>query len=195
MGLVILGVFAAALVLQPKPATKVVLLPNEEGVVGRVIVTSTAGTQEISSAYGALAVGKSGQLSTYQESAESVNARHSDLLAARPSVAKSYLLYFKAGGSELMPESLVTIDELKRDAEQRAAPEISVIGHTDTVGSEADNDALSLKRAELVADQLVKLGIRSVSFESIGRGERALLVQTADGVDEAQNRRVEVSIR
>lgn len=82
------------------------------------------------------------------------------------------------------------------DARQRVAAEILVIGHTDRVGSDADNEALSLQRAQVVARQLQgPAGIHPKALETAGRGESDLLVPTADGVDEPRNRRVEVSIR
>lgn len=192
------AIIALVLALQSKPESppdRVVLLPSADGSVGRVIVTSAAGSQEIAKPYGALAVGEGGALAPYQESAESVQARHSALLASRPRPMKSYLLYFKSGSNDLTPESMATLEELKRDAEQRPAVEIRVIGHTDRVGTEAANEALSLRRAQNLIEQLIAAGIRPKSYEAVGRGEMDPLVPTADGVSEPQNRRVEVSIR
>jgi len=193
------GVFAIIvailLAVQPKPTTTVVLLPDDEGTVGRVLVTSEAGTREISSAYGAATVSDDGSISQHQESAESVREKHGELLAFMPKPARSYVLYFQPGSNELVPESLTTLEELKQDAAQRAELEVRVIGHTDTVGSDADNDELSARRAEAIAAKLVEWGIHARSVETTGRGERDLLVKTADNVDEARNRRVEVSIR
>lgn len=177
------------------PSTKVILLPNADGTVGKVLVSSDGGAQEVGTAYGAVAVGEGGRLSPYNESAASVQAKFGRLLAARPQPPRSFMLYFKAGSNDLEEASLSTLDDLKQDAQERTAPEIRVIGHTDTVGSEADNDALSQARAEAIANQLNNWGVVAASIEAVGRGERALLVKTADNVDEPKNRRVEVSIR
>jgi outer membrane protein OmpA-like peptidoglycan-associated protein len=57
------------------------------------------------------------------------------------------------------------------------------------------NDALSLKRANVVTQLLVGKGAVAERVESVGRGKRELLVPTADEVDEPQNRRVEVVVR
>ena len=78
---------------------------------------------------------------------------------------------------------------------ERPAPEITVIGHTDRVGSDEDNDALSRARAETVRKLIEQTGVEATSLEATGRGEREPLVQTADKVAEPRNRRVEISIR
>ena len=183
----------AAPVVEPD---RVVLLPGADGSVGRVIIQSAGGTQEIFTPFGALVVNKTGELTPYAESADAVNARHADLLAIRPMLPKSYLLYFKHGGNELTEASLQTLELLRRDAAQRSVPDILVIGHTDRVGSAAQNDALSLRRAQAIEQRLTQeFGVKPRTLEAVGRGESDPLVQTADGVDEPRNRRVEVSIR
>ena len=187
---------AALFLLQAHaPTSRAILLPDETGTVGRIVVSTPTGRQELTSAYSAVAVEQNGSLAAYGESADSIRTRYGELLAARPAPAKSYLLYFVAGGNELVPESAATLEALRRDAERRPVPEIRVIGHTDTVGSDQDNETLSAQRAQAIADQLTRWGVQAVSLESTGRGERELLVPTPDDVDEPRNRRVEVSIR
>ena len=53
-----------------------------------------------------------------------------------------------------------------------------MIGHTDRVGAVPYNDTLSLRRAERVRDELVKVGVASERIRVEGRGEREPLVQT-----------------
>lgn len=72
---------------------------------------------------------------------------------------------------------------------------VSLVGHTDTVGSAAYNLDLSRRRAGNVKDELVKFGVPSAIIDTDGRGETDLLIPTADGVEEQLNRRVEVGIR
>jgi len=59
------------------------------------------------------------------------------------------------------------VDEIAR----RPAPEIVVIGHTDRVGAVTHNDTLSLRRAERVRNELVKVGIAPDRIRVAGRGE------------------------
>lgn len=70
--------------------------------------------------------------------------------------------------------------------------QLTVTGHTDTVGSDAYNMRLSRRRAESVAAQLEKDGISSSEIQIVAKGTRDLLVPTADGVHEPQNRRVQI---
>jgi outer membrane protein OmpA-like peptidoglycan-associated protein len=70
-----------------------------------------------------------------------------------------------------------------------------VIGHTDSVGTLAYNDRLSLARAERVREMLVAMGIPAARIQAAGRGKRELLVPTDDNVAEARNRRVEINVR
>ena len=73
--------------------------------------------------------------------------------------------------------------------------EVQITGHTDTVGSDDSNDRLSYERAVEIRAELVKQGLPVAAAKVTGRGERELLVQTADGVSEQANRRVEVILR
>ena len=63
------------------------------------------------------------------------------------------------------------------------------------MGTEAVNDALSRKRAELVRALLIARGLAPESVVAIGRGKRDLAIPTADGVAEPRNRRAEILVR
>ena len=88
----------------------------------------------------------------------------------------------------------VVFIELK-DAGERSGADVQVTGHTDTLGSGADNDALSLRRAQSIRELLIDRGLKPELVRAAGRGERELLEQTGDGVRNAKNRRVEVTVR
>ena len=68
-------------------------------------------------------------------------------------------------------------------------------GHTDTVGSEEDNDRLSLQRAEEVLNWLAGQGFDRSLMSASGRGERELKEPSIDNFSSATNRRVEVIVR
>ena len=72
---------------------------------------------------------------------------------------------------------------------------IEVGGHTDTSGTAAYNQALSVRRAQAVSNELVRLGVPREAITVQGYGETRPLVPTADGVREPQNRRVEIILR
>ena len=72
---------------------------------------------------------------------------------------------------------------------------IEVTGHTDTSGSAQYNQGLSVRRANAVAAELVRLGVPRNEISARGVGESQLLVPTPDNTREPQNRRVEIVLR
>ena len=119
----------------------------------------------------------------------------SGALDAQPPRATSFILYFLEGRDELTPDSRQLLGRIVDEIARRPAPEIIVIGHTDRVGAVPYNDTLSLRRAERVRDELVKVGIAADRIRVEGRGEREPLVATPDEVPEPRNRRVEINVR
>jgi outer membrane protein OmpA-like peptidoglycan-associated protein len=111
------------------------------------------------------------------------------VVAATP---HSYLVFFDFNKSDLTPQATQIVDQAAQDAETAKVTQLTVSGHTDTVGSDAYNMRLSRRRAETVAAELEKQGIPSSDIEVVAKGKRDLLVPTADGVREPQNRRVQI---
>ena len=68
---------------------------------------------------------------------------------------------------------------------------VRVVGHTDSVGSEAYNQELSERRARSVADFLVAQGVPAEKLSNEGRGESQPVADNASDAGRAQNRRVE----
>jgi iron complex outermembrane recepter protein len=112
--------------------------------------------------------------------------------APAPSVPKSYLVFFDFNKSDLTPQATRIVDQAAHNAGPAKVTQLTVTGHTDTVGSDAYNMRLSRRRAESVAAQLEKDGIASSEIQIVAKGKRDLLVPTADGVKEPQNRRVQI---
>jgi iron complex outermembrane receptor protein len=105
---------------------------------------------------------------------------------------KSYLVFFDFNKSDLTPQAVGIVDMAARNAGSAKVTQLTVTGHTDTVGSDAYNMRLSRRRAESVAAELEKDGIASSEIEIVAKGKRDLLVPTKDGVKEPQNRRVQI---
>jgi iron complex outermembrane receptor protein len=112
--------------------------------------------------------------------------------AAAPSVPHSYLVFFDFNKSDLTPQAVGIVDQAAKNAGPAKVTQLTVTGHTDTVGSDAYNLRLSRRRAESVAAQLEKDGIPSSEIQIVAKGKRDPLVPTADGVKEPQNRRVQI---
>ncbi|CAN5918995.1 OmpA family protein [soil metagenome] len=107
----------------------------------------------------------------------------------------SFMGFFDWDRSNLSQQALQTIGQAASAFKTKGNARITATGHTDTSGPEAYNMALSLRRANTVKDALVRNGVPAQAITVIGRGEAGLLVQTADGVREPQNRRVEIVIQ
>ncbi len=115
---------------------------------------------------------------------------------AAPAVTPpSFMVFFDWDRSTLSQQALATIRQAADAFKARGSARITATGHTDTSGPEAYNMALSLRRANAVKDALVRDGVPAQAISVVGRGEQGLLVQTADGVREPQNRRVEIVVQ
>ena len=175
---------------------RIVLLPDPQGVTGAVVVRSAAGQLVLNQAYASVQAASSGALESVTETAASVEARYGGLIKAQAPRPVTFVLRFESGSAtRLSADSVSQVEALKAVLATWPAPQITVIGHTDRVGSPQSNDALSLQRAQVVVELLVKQGINLKQIESAGRGEREPLVATNSGVANATNRRVEVTIR
>ena len=113
-----------------------------------------------------------------------------------PAVAPpSFMVFFDWDRSNLSAQALATIKQAADAFRAKGNARITATGHTDTSGPEAYNMALSLRRANAVKDALVREGVPAQAITVIGMGEKGILVPTADGVREPQNRRVEIVIQ
>jgi outer membrane protein OmpA-like peptidoglycan-associated protein len=176
------------------PQGTVVLLPDAQGQDTAVSVRQDGGEVLLDKPYAAATLTSRGpQPAT--SSAEQVQARFGTALAVRPLPPTQFTLYFVEGKDEFTAESKRDFDNVFTEIAKRPVPDLLVIGHTDTVGTDAFNDALSKARAEVVRKALVARGIAAENIVIVGRGKREPVVATADGVAEARNRRVEILVR
>ena len=172
-----------------------VVVPGADGHVGKIVVHGAGAPRVIDTAYGAQRLLANGRLETARLSAAEVREAFGPTLAALPGKPASFMLYFLEGRDELTSESREEVDKVIGELKQRPLPDIVVIGHTDTVGTDEFNDRLSLARAQRLREMLVFLGIPAERIEAAGRGKRELLVPTEENVSEPRNRRVEINVR
>lgn len=107
---------------------------------------------------------------------------------------RQFIVFFGFNKYTLTSEAQRVISEAVASAKEGGSASILITGHTDTVGSNAYNQRLSVRRANTVRAEMVRQGIPNGSITSTGRGETELLVQTADGVKEPQNRRATIDL-
>lgn len=112
--------------------------------------------------------------------------------APSSAAAPSFMVFFDWDRSDLSAQAMTTLRQVASAYQQRGSARVTATGHTDKSGPDDYNMALSLRRANTVKNALVSEGVPAAAIFVIGRGEAQPLVQTADGVREPQNRRVEI---
>lgn len=190
-------ILSAAVLLGGCAHPSLFLLPDEDGGQGSVALLEANGKPSqgvISDPNSRTALGRQAAV-TRPLGRKGLKPRQAGLLGDLPPPARSFTLYFDEGEVELSVQSLGDVGALRTEIAKRSGAEVEVTGHTDTVGSDEDNDALSLKRAQEVLALLVVAGFDPALMSATGRGERELRQPTADGVANAINRRVEVIVR
>ncbi len=184
---------------QPKRDT-IVLLPDPDGKVGTITVTTTGGSQVVDKSGYATEIEDPNKAPTAPKSLNEneINEAFGQALSAQPDPSNRFLLfilYFEHDTTKLTLESKGLVPEILKNIKNRKSNEVYVVGHTDLVGSEAYNIELSSRRARYVRDLLVSSGIKPGVLFVSHYGKSRPLVPTENGVPEPRNRRVEVLVR
>lgn len=187
----------AALLLAACAHSSVVLLSDEGGGHGEIAIRDAGGggAETVMNEANVRATLGGSQPSVQPLGAKGLKPSEAALVADLPPPAKSFTLYFLEGTTRMTAESAPVLDEVRAEVARRPGAEVQVTGHTDTVGSEADNDALSRRRADEILNLLVNMGFPRNLMTAVGRGERELKVPTGDNVESPVNRRVELIVR
>jgi len=175
----------------------VVLLPDADGAVGRVEVSTPKGSQVLDQAQQATKVTSAGKapVKPYVVTQKEVDRVFGRALAAQPEPPVKFLLYFKSDSTDLVEESRQLLPRIFDTIKRRRSMDTSVVGHSDTFGNKDYNLRLSRRRAEAVSQLLFEAGVDRDSLEITSHGEENPLVPTGDNVREPKNRRVEVTVR
>ncbi len=172
----------------------VVLLPEKDGKDTAVVVKQKDGQVVLTEPYAAARLTTAGP-QAYKATPQEVEAQFGAALKAQPARPVRFTLQFIEGKDELTEESRQAVDAVFAEIKKRPVPDVLVVGHTDSVGSDQYNDALSRQRAEVIRSSMITNGIAPENIVAVGRGKRELAVPTADGVSEPRNRRVEIIVR
>jgi outer membrane protein OmpA-like peptidoglycan-associated protein len=171
-----------------------VVLPNPDGSSGAVTIEDGQKSVLLDHPYAAGEV-RGGVPAPVQVDQAQVQQIFGNALAAQPVLPSHFVLYFEKDSDTLTPPSARQYQAVFTDIKRRPVYEVEVIGHTDTLGNPPHNQQLSMSRAVMIRDRLVRDGISPKSISVAGRGQLDLAVPTADQVAEPRNRRVEITVR
>jgi len=103
-------------------------------------------------------------------------------------------IFFESGQYNLLPESFSELDRLIHILQSNPKMSIAIQGHTDAVGTDANNLTLSEQRAASVKKYLIEKGIDSARLSSKGFGETHFIADNNTEISKQKNRRVEFQI-
>lgn len=178
------------------PRTTVVLLPDEEGHVGAVDISTPGGSRRITTAWSSSVTGEAAlppsDVQIIGEAA--VQSTYRAVLDAQPSKPKSFIFYFVLDKAILTGPSKAQLPELFAAIEARKPTEISIFGHTDSIGSDEFNLQLSARRAHAIEKILRKHDPTLGPIEIRYFGDQDPLIPTPPNAPERRNRRAEVVV-
>ena len=101
---------------------------------------------------------------------------------------------FDSGSHDIKPNLRPVLDRFATTLNQNSATTVRIVGHTDSTGSDAVNDPLSVNRASATRDYLVTRGVAASRIGIDGRGSREPIADNSTLSGRAMNRRVEIYV-
>jgi outer membrane protein OmpA-like peptidoglycan-associated protein len=102
---------------------------------------------------------------------------------------------FDTGSATIKPQMRAVLDPFAASLKDDPKAQLTIVGHTDSTGSEAVNNPLSVQRAQSVRDYLSSRGVVATRVLTEGRGEREPVSDNTTDAGRAKNRRVEILLR
>jgi outer membrane protein OmpA-like peptidoglycan-associated protein len=103
-------------------------------------------------------------------------------------------ILFPFNSTEILPDGRTNLQQLASSLEKYPNSDILIVGHTDSVGTDAYNNDLSQRRALAAQSYLQSLGVPATRLQATGRGESEPIQSNDTDAGRAQNRRVEIAI-
>jgi outer membrane protein OmpA-like peptidoglycan-associated protein len=174
----------------------VVLLRDEDGTVGKAVVSNARRTVTLDEEREATRVSSHHWPQRPAAMADAdVRGIFGAALASMPDTPQRFTLNFEFESDQLTADAQAIVPQIINAVAQRASPDVVVVGHTDTMGTPAANFELGMKRAMTVRSLLVDAGLDPALIEVTSLGESDLLVHTPDETPEPRNRRVDITVR
>lgn len=101
---------------------------------------------------------------------------------------------FDVNRADIKPNFRTVLDAFAKGLVNNPPATVTIIGHTDSSGTDAINNPLSLNRAASVRDYLVARGVASNRIAIDGRGSREPVAPNDTPENKAKNRRVEIFV-
>jgi outer membrane protein OmpA-like peptidoglycan-associated protein len=177
------------------PKERFVLLPQADGSASSIVVKTANGETALAKPYAAVETqpGRAAKGSTLTDT--EVQARYAPVMQNLPNRPRSYELFFELGSDRMTAASRKVLEEAVIEFRGFPAGEFILVGHADNIGSDANNEVLSVRRARLIERELVRAKIEPLSIEVVGKGAREPRVPQKKGVPEPGNRFVEIRLR
>ena len=171
----------------------IIMLMNNHKKENAIAVKSANQESVIDQANTFVSIGSDKKMSAVSKmSDEYINSLFGNVVKASNVKHYNFILYFsKTKLLKTSQEELSRIIELLSNKDDYY---IRIAGYTDTKGSAKYNIKLSQKRAELITQKIKEGNVKYLDLSTEFYGEKQLAIPTEDGVDEALNRRVEISI-
>jgi adhesin transport system outer membrane protein len=175
-----------------KDCGRITLLPDDDGRVGRITVKGEkSGEVKLDKAYAA-ALDDCDKVAAGTTDAE----RYKGIMGKLPPAARYYRINFLFDKDQMVPESDVVFKALLADYRKTGAPELTIIGHADKIGTPGYNLRLSERRAQAVYNMLTKEGeVPASDIERAWRGDKDPLPGSEGKKTAPGNRRVDVKIQ
>ncbi len=101
---------------------------------------------------------------------------------------------FDVGRADVKPNFAPVLDKFAQSLNQNTATTVRIVGHTDSTGSDAINNPLSVNRAASTRDYLTARGVNPQRIAIDGRGSQQPIADNASDAGRARNRRVEIFV-
>ena len=101
---------------------------------------------------------------------------------------------FDTGKAAIKPELQPVLDRFANTLIENPVTNVHIIGHTDSTGSDAVNNPLSVRRAISARDYLAARGVATTRVSIDGRGSREPIADNASDAGRARNRRIEIFV-
>jgi outer membrane protein OmpA-like peptidoglycan-associated protein len=167
--------------------------------VGGVIGNQTGSTAR-GAIIGAIVGGAAGAIIGHQMDQQAKELEQSIPGATITRVGEGIAVTFPSGilypfnSTEILPDGKANLQTLASSLEQYPNSDILIVGHTDSVGTDAYNLDLSQRRAQAASAYLQSLGVPATRLHATGKGKTEPIQPNDTDAGRAQNRRVEIAI-